>query len=326
MSQAIIIRKYGAPDVLQIEDIEVGAPEYGELRIRQTRIGVNFHDTYVRSGYYQTLSLPGVPGCEGVGVVEAIGSGVEGFSIGDRIAYVSNTYGCYATERTLPAKLAVKLPNFIDDTLAASVFMKGLTVEILVNRVASLKSKDWILVHAAAGGVGQLLVQWAVKLGVKVIGTVGSDEKVEVARKVGCSEVILYSKENTAKLVHEITGGKGVDIVYDSVGKDTLLSSIDSLATFGHIVSFGQSSGNPEPLLLAQLAKRSNTLSRPMLPHYLHNNTVLQEISHSLFSMLEVEGLKSEKPLSFPLYAAYKAHKVLESRQSVQPIILDTSQ
>ena len=223
MAEAIIQHETGGPHVLRIEGIAVGAPGPGELRVRQTAIGVNFHDVYVRSGLYRTLPLPGIPGIEAAGIVEEVGAGVSGFVAGDRIAYVTARYGAYASERLLPAELAVRLPPGVADDLAATVLLKGLTAEMLLRQVHRVQPGDRILVQAAAGGVGRLLCQWAAHLGATVIGTAGSEEKAELARNAGCQHVILYRRVNFVEQVREITGGRGVDVVYDLVGKDTFL-------------------------------------------------------------------------------------------------------
>ena len=214
MATAIVLRETGGPEVLKSESVVVGRPGAGELRIRQTAIGVNFHDVYVRSGLYQTLPLPGVPGIEAAGVIEEIGPGVSAFAIGDRIGYVTGHYGAYASERILPAGLAVRLPPDVSDQVAATVLLKGLTAEMLVREVRPIRPGDIVLVHAAAGNVGRLLCQLAQRLGATVIGTVGSEAKVAVAQRAGCAHTILYRQENFVERVREITSGRGVDIAY----------------------------------------------------------------------------------------------------------------
>src|SRR5579859_4094119 len=248
VTRAIVLQQYGGPEALRPERVEIGAPAAGELQVRQTAIGVNFHDVYVRSGLYRTLALPGIPGIEGVGTVESVGPGVHGFAVGDRIGYVSGQYGAYAGRRNLPAALALKLPDAMGDRLAATVLLKGLTAEMLLRRVTQVSRGTTILVHAAAGGVGRLLCQWAAHLGATVIGTVGSEAKSRVAREAGCHHTILYRSTDFVEAVKRITGGRGVDIAFDSVGKDTFYGSLDALAKLGHLVNFGQSSGPVEPL------------------------------------------------------------------------------
>lgn len=322
MTEAIVVREYGGPEVLQLESIEVGSPKSGELRIRQTCLGVNFHDIYVRSGLYKTLALPGIPGIEGVGVVEEVGADVSGFDVGDRVAYVTGAYGCYASERLLPAAIAVKLPDAVDDATAASVLLKGLTVDMLVNRIRPVRAGDWALVQAAAGGVGQLLAQWLRHLGVKVIGTAGSPEKAEIAKKAGCDEVILYRHEDVAERVKAITDGRGVDVAYDSVGKDTFAGSLDSLALCAQLIAFGQASGPVEPVALTRLSARSSSLSRPMVFHYVAQRPALEAMTQSLFAALTEGWLQPEPPIEFALADAAEAHRLLASRQATKPVVL----
>ncbi|HEX4893060.1 MAG TPA: quinone oxidoreductase, partial [Hyphomicrobiaceae bacterium] len=247
MAKAILLRETGGPEVLRLEDVDVRAPGAGEVRLRQTAVGVNFHDCYVRSGLYKTLKLPGIPGLEAAGTIEAVGPEVANFRAGDRVAYFTAAYGGYASERIIRAGELVRLPDAIDDRTAAAIMVKGLTAHMLVHLVYQIRPGNRILVHAAAGGVGTLLCQWASKLGAEVIGTVGSPEKGEIARRAGCRHVILYRSENFVERVKEITGGKGVDVAYDSVGRDTFLGSLNCLARLGHLVNFGQSSGPVAP-------------------------------------------------------------------------------
>ena len=243
MASAIVIRAYGGSDVLVCEDTDSSAPAAGQLRIRQTGIGVNFHDVYVRSGLYKTLSLPGIPGCEAVGIVEEIGPGVEGFAIGDRVAYVTGEYGAYASHRVLDAGVALKVPDGVEDMLVATNLLRAMTVDMLITQVAKVRPGDTILVQAAAGGVGRLLCQWASHIGATVIGTVGSPAKAEQAKAAGCTHPILYREVDFVEAVKDITGGIGVDVAYDSVGKDTFYGSLEALKPTGHLVNFGQSSG-----------------------------------------------------------------------------------
>jgi len=322
MAQAIVLREFGGPHALGIETIEVGDPGPGELRIRQTAIGVNFHDIYVRSGLYRTLALPGIPGIEAAGIVEAIGSDVGGFAIGDRIAYVTGRYGAYATDRILPADLAIRLPPGINDQVAATVLLKGLTAEMLVRQVHVVQSGQMLLVHAAAGGVGRLLCQWASHLGATVIGTVGSEAKADLARRMGCEHTILYRQENFVERVREITGGHGVDVVYDSVGKDTFLGSLECLAIRGHLVNFGQSSGSIEPFEMSRLAARSNSVTRPIVFHYIAQRTALARMAAALFDAMAGGVLTVDPGQSYPLAGAAAAHEALEARQAPGPLIL----
>ncbi|MDP8918482.1 MAG: quinone oxidoreductase [Pseudomonadota bacterium] len=322
MAEAIVLHETGGPQVLRPQSVEVGRLSPCELRVRQTAVGVNFHDIYVRSGLYQTLPLPGIPGIEAAGIVEEVGEGVQGFVVGDRIAYVTARYGAYTSDRLLPADLAVRLPSGIAEHLAATVLLKGLTAEMLLRQVHRVQPGDHILVQAAAGGVGRLLCQWAAHLGATVIGTVGSEEKAELARQAGCQHVILYRQENFVERVREITDGQGVNVVYDSVGKDTFQGSLESLATFGHLVNFGQSSGGVEPFEVSRLSKGSNRLSRPMVFHYVAHRERLEAMAAALFDALSQGVLTAEPGKAFPLAQAAAAHEELESRRAPGPLLL----
>lgn len=322
MGTAIVLRETGKPEVLRSESVAVGKPGAGELRIRQSAIGVNFHDVYVRSGLYQTLALPGIPGIEAAGVVEEVGPDVSGFAPGDRIAYVTGQYGAYASERLLPADLAVRLPPGMDERTAATALLKGLTAEMLAREVHQIRPGTSVLVHAAAGGVGRLLCQLARHLGATVIGTAGSPAKAELARGAGCEHTILYRQESFAARVREITGGRGVDIAYDSVGKDTFSGSLESLAVRGHLVSFGQSSGAVEPFEVAKLAARSNSLTRPILFHYIAPRDSLTRMAASVFDAIAQGTLTVEPGRAFPLAEAAVAHGLLESRTASGPLVL----
>jgi NADPH2:quinone reductase len=319
---AVVIRETGGPEVLKLEPVEIGRPKAGELRIRQTAIGVNFHDIYVRSGLYRTLTLPGIPGVEATGIVEEIGTCVTGFSPGDRVAYTTPNYGAYAQERLISAKDAVVLPDAVGDRLAAAVMVKGMTAQLLVRRVHPVRRGEWMLVHAAAGGVGRLLCQWGRHLGATVVGTVGSDEKAEVARRCGCHFVIHYRRENFVDRVLEFTGGRGVDVAYDSVGKDTLFGSLDALAFFGHLVHFGQSSGPVDPFPVSLLSTKSTTVTRPMCFHYVADRAILEDTAAELFHAL-AEGIVSvENIRQHPLHDVAQAHRDLEGRLTVGSVIL----
>jgi NADPH2:quinone reductase len=322
MATAIVLRETGGPDVLKSESVVVGKPGTGELRIRQTAIGVNFHDVYVRSGLYQTLPLPGIPGIEAAGVIEEIGPDTSSFTVGDRIAYVTGQYGAYASERILPAALAVRPPPGVSEQVAASVLLKGLTAEMLVREVRPIRPGDIVLVHAAAGNVGRLLCQLARHLGATVIGTVGSDPKVEVARRAGCTHTILYRQENFVDRVRKITSGRGVDVAYDSVGKDTFQGSLDSLAVRGHLVNFGQSSGSVEPFEAAKLAARSNSVTGPILFHYIEQRNDLERMAAAVFNAVAQGVLTVDPGKVFPLAHAAAAHRQLEGRQASGPLLL----
>ena len=314
MAEAIVIRNYGGSDVMKAEQVEVGAPSAGELRIRQTGVGVNFHDVYVRSGIYKTLSLPGIPGCEAVGVVEEFGEGVAGFHVGDRVAYVTGGYGAYTSERLLNAKLALPVPDAVPDHVAATNLLRGMTVDMLLTQVATVKPGEVILVQAAAGGVGRLLCQWAAHIGATVIGTVGSPEKAQQAKAAGCTHTILYREADFVAAVSELTNGQGVDVAYDSVGADTFYGSLDVLKPTGHLVNFGQSSGPVKPLEMPQLAAKSLTVSRPILFHYTANTARYQRMATSVFDAFAAGILSVAEPLTTPLNEAARAHDILESK------------
>jgi NADPH2:quinone reductase len=322
MAQAIMLRDHGGPEVLRPEAVAVGSPGPGELRLRQTAIGVNFHDCYVRSGLYRTLPLPGVPGIEAAGVVEETGPGVTGFAPGDRVAYVTGGYGAYTSGRLLPARLALKLPAGMSDRLAATVLLKGLTAEMLLRQVHRVEAGQTLLVHAAAGGVGRLLCQWAAHLGATVIGTAGSAAKAELARAAGCHHVIRYREEDFVARVKAITNGRGVDVAYDSVGRETFDGSLECLALRGHLVNFGQASGAIPPFQLARLAARSNTLSRPIVFHYIAERPALEAMSAALFAVLESGVVRAEEGQPLPLREAARAHHLLETRQAEAPLVL----
>jgi NADPH2:quinone reductase len=257
MTHAIRFHKTGGPEVLVWEEVKVGKPGPGEARIRHTAVGLNFVDIYNRAGVYPA-PLPSGLGSEGAGVVEEVGSGVTDLKPGDRVAYGSSPLGAYAEERLIPADRLIKLPDGIDDKTAAAMMLKGLTTQYLIRQTYRIKAGETILLHAAAGGVGLILGQWAKHLGITVIGTVGSDEKAKLAQAHGCAHTINYAREDFVKRVEELTGGKKVPVVYDSVGKDTFMKSLDCLAPLGYVVLFGASSGNVDPLNLGLLAQKGS--------------------------------------------------------------------
>lgn len=317
-----MLREYGGPDVLRLENVEVASPGPEELKIRQTAIGVNFHDAYVRSGLYRTLALPGIPGVEAAGIVEEAGANALGFAPGDRVVYVSEQYGGYAEKRLLPAAAAIRLPGGVSEEAAASITVKGLTACLLLKRVRPVHPGDTVLIHAAAGGVGQLLVRWAKSLGAIVIGTVGSAEKAKLALACGADHVILYREEDFLPRVQDITGGRGVEVVYDSVGKDTFLRSIDCLAYQGTAVSFGQSSGPIESFAVSRLATRSSTVVRPIVFHYLRERQALEALARETFEALSAGIIEPHTVLRLPLRDAAEAHRAMESRALAGAIIL----
>lgn len=322
MPRAIVLRDPGNPSALRMEEVAVGEPGASELRVRQTAVGVNFHDIYVRNGLYKTLPLPGIPGIEAAGVVTAVGPGVDEFRIGDRIGYVTAGYGAYASERLLPATLAIKLPHWLDDQVAASVLVRGLTVEMLTRMVHRVQPGDRVLVHAAGSGVGRMLCQKLRDIGAHVIGTAGSDEKAAAARAAGCEQVILYRTEDFVPRVCEITEGRGVHVAYDAVGKDTFMGSMECLALRGHLINFGQASGPVPPLEVSRLAVRSNALSRPILFHYLTDRAERDTLATGLFDALARGVLSVERTQALPLAEAGTAHELLENRKANGPLIL----
>lgn len=322
MSEAIVIRQYGDSTVLMLEAVDLPDPAVGELRIRQTAIGVNYHDVYVRSGLYKTLALPGTPGCEATGVVEALGPDVKGFQIGDRIAYVTGGYGAYASHRNLPVSLAINIPDDISEQVVASNLLRAMTVEMLSTQVHKIESGMTILVHAAAGGVGRMLCQIASSLGATVIGTVGTTEKAETALANGCEHTILYREVDFIKAVAQITEGHGVNAVYDSVGADTFAGSIDALAMCGHLVNFGQSSGPVDPLLMSTLASKSLTVSRPILFHYLAVPEQYQSMAQRVFEKFSAGILHAADPMPVALKDARLAHDTLEGMAGGGSLVL----
>ncbi len=322
MESAIILREHGGPETLQSASIDVAGPGPGLLRIRQTAIGVNFHDIYVRTGLYRTLELPGIPGLEAAGYVESVGEGISGFVPGDRVAYVSPGYGGYASARLLRAEDAIRLPDALDDIAAAGSLMKALTVCMLVRRVHLVLPGQAILVHAAAGGVGQMLCRWASHLGATVIGTVGSEAKAAIARQSGAAHTILYRAENIASRVANITGGAGVAAAYDSIGADTFSASLDALGYEGRLVSFGQASGPVAPFPPSALAVRSLSVSRPIIFHYLRTREMRDELAAETFAAFGDGIIRPARALRFPLSQAAEAHRLLERGESPGALVL----
>jgi NADPH2:quinone reductase len=322
VSHAIVLRETGGPDKLRYEAVEVADPGAGEILIRHTLIGVNFHDSYVRSGLYNTLKLPGIPGLEAAAVVEKLGPGVSRFAIGDRIAYIDTAYGAYSQRRLLSAGLALHLPTSVTDEAAASLTIKGFTACMLLRKVHAVRAGETLLIHAAAGGVGQPLVRWAKHLGATVIATVGSEEKAATARECGADHVILYCQESFVERVAQITSAKGVDVAYDSVGADTFTGSLESLGYLGTLVNFGQSSGPVPPFAVSRLAAKSNTIVRPMLFHYIRDRAALESVAKESFEAIERGVIRPQIGLSLPLSQAAEAHTRMESRTTVGQIVL----
>ncbi len=322
MPRAIVMRAHGGPEVLVEEDIQVAAPEPGQILLRQTAASVNFHDVYVRTGLYRTLALPGTPGLEGVGVVEAVGEGVTHVVPGDRVAYVDSGYGSYAEMRVLDAWRAIKLPDSLGDQAAAASVMKGMTAHVLLNVVGRVRRGMTVVVHAGAGGMGQMLCRWAARLGATVIATTGNEEKAEKAKSCGADFTILYRSEDVVTRVMDITGGKGADVVFDSVGAATFDCSLASLGHLGHLCLYGQASGPVAPLAPARLADRSLTLSRPILFHYMRSTEQLAPIAEATLGAFAVGVIKPIDPLVLPLAQASEAHRVIEAGESPGGIVL----
>lgn len=321
-AKAIRIAANGGPEVMAFVDVEVGAPGPGEALVRHHAVGLNFIDVYFRTGLY-AQPLPAGLGLEGAGVVEAVGEGVDQVRPGDRVAYAGGPNGAYAQLRTMPAHLLVKLPDAISFETAAAMMLQGLTVQYLLRSTYPVKAGETILFHAAAGGVGLIACQWARALGVELIGTVGSDEKGELALAHGAAHVINYKREDLVARVREITRGEGVPVVYDSVGKDTFLRSLDCLKPRGLMVSFGNSSGAVEPFALDELARRGSLyLTRPRLFSYTATRAELEAMAAELFEMVVGGKVKIEVNQTFPLAQAADAHRALEGRRTTGSTVL----
>jgi NADPH2:quinone reductase len=322
MSKAIRLSKTGGPEVLQWEEIDVGQPGEGQARVRHTAIGVNFVDTYHRSGLYP-LPLPSGLGSEAAGVVEAVGPGVTHVRAGDRVAYAGGPPGSYAEVRVMPADRLVKVPEGISDRQAAAMMLKGMTVQYLIRRTFKVQPGDTVLFHAAVGGVGTIACQWLKALGATVIGTVGSEEKAELARARGCDHVILYTREDVARRVREITGGKGVPVVYDSVGKSTFAGSLDCLRPLGLMVSFGNASGPVPPFELSVLTQKGSLyVTRPTLATYTATRADLEASAQELFEIVRSGKVKIEINHTYALKDAQQVHRDLEARKTTGSIVM----
>ena len=322
MPHAIRVHETGGAEVLKWEVAEVGDPGPGEVRVRHTAVGLNFIDTYHRTGLYP-LPLPFVPGLEAAGVVEAVGDGVAELEAGDRVAYGAGPLGAYSEARLMPADKLVRIPPGVDDRSAAAMMLQGMTVEYLLRRTYRVRAGDTILLHAAAGGVGLIACQWAKHLGATVIGTVGSDEKAELARAHGCDHPVVYTRESFVDRVKELTGGRGVPVVYDSVGRDTFLDSLECLSPRGLMVSFGQSSGSVPPFEAGILsAKGSLFLTRPTLMHYVATRGDLEACAGALFDVVAGGHVKVEVRQTFALADSAEAHRALEGRRTTGSTVL----
>jgi NADPH2:quinone reductase len=319
--KAIRFHQTGGPEVLRWEDVARGAPGAGEVRIRHTAVALNFRDILVRRGQHAVPSLPSGLGTESAGVVEAVGPGVTEFAVGDRVACVCRPDCAYAEARNAPAARVVKLPDTIDERTAASMMVRGMTARYLLHATYKVRPGDTILIHAAAGGVGLIVCQWAKHLGATVIGTVGSDDKAAIARAHGCDHVLPY--DNFAARVREITGGKGVPVVYDSVGRATFEGSLRSLAPRGVLASFGEASGDPEPVSVRRLGQLGSLfVTHPSLIDYTATRAELLETSNDLFAMVAAGKIKVEISHSYPLREAAAAHRDVEARKTTGSVVL----
>lgn len=322
MTHAIRIHEYGGPEVLRWESVEVGEPGPGEVRVRNTAVGLNFIEVYQRSGLYP-LELPSSLGTEAVGVVEAVGEGVEDLRVGDRVGSCTGPVGAYCEARVMPVRHLIKLPDTIDDQHAAAMLLQGLTAQYLIRQTYPVQRGETVLFHAAAGGVGLIACQWLKHLGATVIGTAGTEAKAELARSHGCDHVILYRSESVPERVKELTDGEGVSVVYDAVGKDTWQGSLDSLRPRGMMVSFGNASGPVEPISPLVLAKQGSLyLTRPVLMMYMATRAALLASAAELFEVVDNGVVRVEVRQQFPLAEAAAAHRALEGRETVGSTVL----
>ena len=322
MANAIRIHQTGGPEVLQLETVVVGDPGPGEARVRHTAVGLNYIDTYQRSGLYK-VALPSGMGSEAAGVVEAVGAGVADLKAGDRVAYSGGPLGAYTDVRVMSIDRLVKIPEGVSDRSAATLMLKGLTVQYLLRQTYPVKAGETILLHAAAGGIGLIACQWARALGATVIGTVGSDAKAELAKANGCTHTIVYTRENFVERVKEITGGKGVPVVYDAVGKDTFPGSLDCLSPRGLFVSFGNASGPVPPFELLLLSQKGSLyVTRPTLFTYTSTRAALVKMAEEMFALVQSGKLKNDPRQTYALKDAAQAHRDLESRKTSGSTVL----
>ena len=322
ITRAIVMTRHGGPEVLEPRKQQVPPPGPGELRIRQRAIGINYIDVYTRTGYFNLVSPPGVPGMEASGVVEGVGPDVADWHIGDRVAYACLPPGAYCDLRTMKTDLLVRTPEFLADEQAAASLLKGITASVLLHDVHALKSGETVLIHAAAGGVGLILCQWAKAMGATVIGTTSTDEKAARAIAAGCDHVVNYSREDFAEAVLNLTGGRGADVIYDAVGRDTFEASLRCLRTCGHLVSFGQASGDIGVHDIGRLAAKSATLSRPNYAHYTETAEAMRLQSGRFFEAVRTGHIIIGRPASYALADAAAAHRAIESRSSIGAIVL----
>ncbi|MDQ3196502.1 MAG: quinone oxidoreductase family protein [Burkholderiales bacterium] len=322
MTNAIRIHNTGGPEVMRWEPIEVGKPGLAQVRLRQTAIGLNYIDVYHRTGLYP-MELPGTPGLEAAAVVDEVGAGVADLKSGDRVAYAAGPVGAYAEARLMAADRLIKLPDAISDQQAAAMMLQGMTAQYLLRRTFHVKTGDTILIHAAAGGVGTIVCQWAKSLGATIIGTVGSEEKAAAAKAHGCTHTIIYTREDFVARVSDLTGGRKVDVVYDSVGKDTFMKSLDCLKPLGMLVSFGQSSGSVaafDPAILS--VKGSLFLTRPILMTYIAARADLVASAQELFDVVASGKVRISVNQTYALKDAAQAHRDLEARETTGSTVL----
>jgi NADPH:quinone reductase len=323
MPTAIRFYEHGGPEVLRVEDVEPGKPAAGEAQVRHHAIGVNYIDVYDRTGLYPVASLPSGLGREAAGVITALGRGVRGFKLGERVAYVWPSPGAYSELRNVPAERLVKVPRGISDEQAAALMLKGLTAQFLIRRTYRVQRGDPILVHAAAGGVGLILCQWARSLGAKVIGVVGSDAKAEIARRHGCHHVLISGRDELVAAVKAFTKGEGVAVVYDAVGRDTFMESLDCLRRRGMMVSFGNASGPVPPIAPLELSKRGSLfLTRPTLFHYISTRPELEAGARELFAAVRARKVRVVIGQKYALREAADAHRDLEGRRTTGSTVL----
>jgi len=324
MTQAIRIHEYGGPEVMQWETVEVGTPGEGQVRLRQTAVGLNFIDVYVRTGAYPQPEMPFTPGMEAAGEVVAVGDGVTDLAVGDRVAY-AGPVGAYAEERLIAADRVVKVPDSIDDQTAAAMMLQGMTVRYLFRKTYAVQADTTMLFHAAAGGVGLIACQWARQIGARLIGTAGSQEKCELALAHGASDMINYNAEDFVERVRDLTDGKGCDIVYDSIGKDTCPESLDCLRPFGMFATFGAASGPIENFDVKWLASKGSLfMTRPTLFTYIARREDLVETANDLFSVVESGAVSLNVNQTYPLKDATQAHRDLEARNTTGSTVLTT--
>lgn len=322
MAKAIVVRQHGGPEVLQLEDVEVGPPAEGELQVRHTAIGVNFIDVYDRTGLYPATPPTGL-GREAAGVVTALGRRVRRFRVGERVAYAYPKPGAYAELRNVPAERVVRLPRGIDDAEAAALMLKGLTAHYLLRKTYRVQRGDPILVHAAAGGVGLILTQWARRLGARIIGVVGSDAKAQLAKKHGCHHVLVSGADDIVARVKQLTRGAGVAVVYDSVGKDTFTESLDCLRPLGMMVTYGNASGPPPAVNPLELSKRGSLfLTRPTLWHYVATRPQLEAAARELFALVKAKKIRVRIGQRYSLADTAEAHRDLEARRTTGSTVL----